>query len=151
MALRASFVFAIAAIMVGASALTTPAHAQLGAAEYAKRQQDLVTLARIFGEMHHIRRSCAPRRESEVWRERMKRLVNLESPTTNIRQRMVQAFNQGFQETEARFPACRRAAEDYAAARAKDGAALTASLMAPLAGDNSADLFTPERSGNGLQ
>ena len=124
----AGFLGAAAAI----GALIAPATAQLGAADYAKRQRDLVALAGVFGELHHIRRLCEPRRESEVWRERMKSLVNLESPTAKVRQNMVSAFNDGFRRAESQFRECRRSAEDYAAARAVDGEAIVLRLMAPL-------------------
>lgn len=110
--------------------LAAPAAAQ--EADYGARQRELVSLAQIFGEMHHIRRTCDPEREADVWRNRMKQLIDLEEPAFDIREQMVGAFNEGYVSAQARFPYCDRGAEDYAAARAYAGEALVSNLTAPL-------------------
>jgi len=99
---------------------------------YAQRSRDLLTLSRVFGELHHIRRACEAWGEEEVWRNRMRKLVELESPQPDLRDRMVAAFNDGFRDAEQRFPYCDREARDYAAASAAEGDAVTARLTAPL-------------------
>ena len=53
-----------------------PAIAQT-AEDYRRRQADLNALSVVFGELHHIRRHCEPRREADLWRNRMKRMVEL--------------------------------------------------------------------------
>ncbi len=100
--------------------------------DYAQRSRDLLTLSRVFGELHHIRRMCEAWGEEEVWRNRMRKLVELESPQTDLRDQMVAAFNEGFRGAEQRFPYCDREARDYAAASAAEGDAVTARLTAPL-------------------
>jgi uncharacterized protein (TIGR02301 family) len=100
--------------------------------DYAQRARDLEALSGIFGELHHIRRMCEPQREGEIWRDRMRKLVELESPQPALHERMVAAFNDGFYGAETKFPYCDRDARDYAAARASEGDALTARLAAPL-------------------
>lgn len=133
-------------IIVGMSA--GDAFAQLGAADYAKRQKELVRIAGVFGEMHHLRRLCEPRRESEIWRERMKTLVNLESPTSAVRENMVRAFNDGFEKSQNRFRTCRRETENYAAARARDGETIIIGLMAPLVGNDIGDAASADGATN---
>lgn len=108
-----------------------PAFAQEGA-NYGARQRGLVSLSRIFGELHHVRRTCDPDREADIWRNRMKRLIDLEEPPFDIREQMVGAFNDGYVEAQGRFPYCERDAEDYAASRAYAGEALIGNLTAPL-------------------
>jgi uncharacterized protein (TIGR02301 family) len=107
-----------------------PAAAQEG--DYGARQRSLVSLAQIFGELHHIRRTCDPDREADAWRNRMKRLIDLEEPSFEVRELMVGAFNDGYVSAQGRFPYCDRDAEDYAAARAYAGEALVSNLTAPL-------------------
>jgi uncharacterized protein (TIGR02301 family) len=107
-----------------------PAFAQDG--DYGVRQRGLVSLSQIFGELHHIRRTCDPDREADVWRNRMKQLIDLEEPSFDIREQMVAAFNDGYVSAQARFPYCDREAESYAAARAYAGEALVSNLTAPL-------------------
>jgi uncharacterized protein (TIGR02301 family) len=123
--IRPVFLFAL---MIFAAA---PALAQ-DAADYGARQRGLVSLSRIFGELHHVRRTCDPEREADIWRNRMKRLIDLEEPAFDIREQMVAAFNEGYVAAQARYPYCERAAEDYAAARAYAGEALISNLTASL-------------------
>lgn len=114
--------FVFAAFLV---ALATPAGAQ-------SRGGDLQTLSRIFGELHHIRRTCEPEREADAWRNRMRRLVELEQPSAELRSRMVEAFNGGFRAAQERFPYCDRDARNAAAAAAASAEDVTQRLMAPL-------------------
>ncbi len=101
-------------------------------ADYKRRLDDLASLAGIFGELHHIRRNCEPQLEADAWRERMKKLVDLEEPQFDARERMVKAFNAGYQSAQTRFPDCDRAARDYAASRAAEGEAVVARLSTAL-------------------
>lgn len=98
----------------------------------AARGGGLVRLSGVFGEMHHIRRTCDPDREGDFWRNQMKRLIDLEQPSFELRDAMVSAFNGGYTSAQARFPYCDNDAEDYAAARAVVGEALVSGLAAPL-------------------
>ncbi len=100
--------------------------------DYEARRAALTGLSRIFGEMHHIRRLCEPDREGDIWRDRMKRLIDLEQPAFDLREEMVGSFNDGYSSAQSRFAYCDRDAEDYAAARALTGEALVSNLTAPL-------------------
>lgn len=100
--------------------------------DYEARRAALTGLSRIFGELHHIRRLCEPEREGDIWRDRMKRLIDLEEPSFDLREEMVGSFNDGYSSAQSRFAYCDRDAEDYAAARALTGEALVSSLTEPL-------------------
>lgn len=100
--------------------------------EYEARRAALSGLSQIFGELHHIRRLCEPDREGDIWRDRMKRLIDLEQPSFDLREEMVGAFNDGYSRAQSRFAYCDRDAEDYAAARAMTGEALVSNLTASL-------------------
>ncbi|MEQ1931911.1 MAG: TIGR02301 family protein [Parvularculaceae bacterium] len=113
--------------------VATPAPAQ-PRIDYVQRAQDLETLSQAFGVMHHIRRMCEPRREAEVWRNRMRKLVELEQPQPALRDRMVEAFNTGFRDATARFEFCEEDARDYAAATAAQADTVVNRLMEPLYG-----------------
>lgn len=106
-----------------------PAAAQV---DYDARTSALTGLSQIFGELHHIRRMCEPGREADVWRERMKRLIDLEEPSFDLREAMVGSFNDGYVSAQARFSSCTRNAEDHAASRASSGQALVTALLMPL-------------------
>lgn len=100
--------------------------------DYEQRGRDLELLAGAFGELHHIRRLCEPRREAEIWRDRMRRLVELEQPQPTLRDRMVQAFNSGFHNAESQYPYCDRDARDHAAAVAVSADEAVQRLAQPL-------------------
>ncbi len=116
-------------ILFLAAATVAPAAAQ---EDFAARRSGLVGLARVFGELHHIRRMCDPDREGDVWRNRMKRLIDYEQPSFDLREDMVGAFNGGYTSAQHDFSQCDNDAEDYAAARAANGEALVSGLTAPL-------------------
>lgn len=100
--------------------------------EYQNRRADLRALSEIFGELHHLRRLCAARTEANIWRERMKDLMQLEEPPAEDKQAMARNFNDGYRSAQARHSACDRRTRDYAAARAADGERIIARLSAPL-------------------
>ncbi len=102
------------------------------AEDYRQRQQDLVELASVFGELHHIRRMCEPRFEGDVWRDRMKKLVDLEQPQFEAREEMVKRFNAGYRNAGNHFGRCDRRARDHAAARALYAQRLVRRLAEPL-------------------
>jgi len=99
---------------------------------YQQRQSDLISLSSIFGELHHIRRHCEPRFEGDLWRNRMKKLIDLEEPQATAREKMVAGFNKGYRKAQKRFSTCDRRARDYAAGRAAQGDAIITRLTAPL-------------------
>lgn len=121
-----------AALACTVFASAAPAAAQR--IDYVQRGQDLEALSRAFGELHLIRRMCEPRREAEIWRNRMRQLVELEQPQPGLRDRMVAAFNAGFRDAEQRFEYCDEDARDYAAASAASADQIVNRLMEPLYG-----------------
>lgn len=122
----------LAALMLSAATPVTAPPLFAQTIDYAERARDLETLSGIFGELHHIRRLCEPRSESELWRERMRKLVELEDPQPALQEKMVAAFNSGFYAAQKKYPYCDRDARDHAAALAAEGDSVTARLMAPL-------------------
>lgn len=118
-------------LSLGTAAISGPALAQ-DLASYQQRQRDLAALAELFGEMHHLRRTCEPRLEGDVWRERMKKMIELEEPQADEREALVQRFNKGYRDAQRRFPSCDRRARDYAAGRAAQGDEVVARLTESL-------------------
>ncbi len=120
--------FAIAAIFLSFPTIAAAQDLQA----YQQRQRDLAALSELFGELHHIRRTCEPRYEADTWRDQMKKLLELEEPQASEREAMVQRFNKGYRGAQRRFPACDRRARDYAAGRAEQGEAIVARLTESL-------------------
>ena len=121
--------------------LVAPSALAQTAEEYKRRQGDLTELAAIFGDLHNIRRHCEPQLEADAWRNRMKRIIELEQPKDAQRQEMIAAFNKAYQKSRKRFPQCNRRAKDFAAQRAASAQPIIERLTAPLYAnlDNKAD------------
>ncbi|MAW80633.1 MAG: TIGR02301 family protein [Parvularcula sp.] len=134
------FIFlALAALTLGGISAATAQDLET----YRQRQADLETLAGLFGELHHLRRTCDPRFEADTWRDRMKKLIELEEPQETEQQALVQAFNTGYRDAQRRYPRCDRRARDYAASRAAQGEPVIARLTAPLHAEEEEETLAP--------
>lgn len=116
-------------LLLLAAFAAAPAFAQ--GVDYRQRAEDLTGISRIFGELHHIRRSCE-RSEADAWRNRMQKLIDLEMPQAELREQMVIAFNDGFRNGERRYPYCDRDARNRAASVAAEGDRIATRLLEPL-------------------
>jgi len=89
-------------------------------------RQALLDLAYVLGEAHALRQACDE--ESQYWRTRMERLIELEKPDQQFHHRLADRFNTGFSVRETQFPDCSAAARAEAAAAARRGRALAQRL-----------------------
>lgn len=113
----------------------TPAANALQYDEYLQRKSNLIALSGVFGALHHIRRTCNPRQESTIWRERMGTMIELEEPDSDTHLEMVNAFNDRFRETRTEFSTCTPQAQERGKDLSFEGAALVQALETPLLGD----------------
>lgn len=90
------------------------------------QRQQLLDLAYALGESHALRQACAP--DDQYWRERMRRLIEVERPDEAFAQRLADRFNTGFSVRQAQFPACTPAVRTEAAAAARRGRAAAQAL-----------------------
>lgn len=119
------------AIVITLLAVALPAAAETYE-DYQRRHADLIALSGVFGELHYIRRTCEPRYEADVWRERMKKLIDLEQPQESARDEMIAVFNAGYKRAQTNFTVCNSRARDYAAAKAAQGDEIVDRLLEPL-------------------
>ena len=94
-------------ISAGFAALALAGFSAAGAQDletYQQRQRDLEALAGLFGELHHLRRTCDPQFEADTWRDRMKTLIELEEPQDAEREALVQEFNKGYRNAQRAYP-----------------------------------------------
>lgn len=89
-------------------------------------RQKLLDLAYVLGEAHALKRACEP--ESQYWRARMQRLIDLEKPDLAFQTRLADRFNTGFTVREDQFPDCNGAARKEAVAAARRGQKLAQEL-----------------------
>ncbi|MEM9810729.1 MAG: TIGR02301 family protein [Pseudomonadota bacterium] len=98
------------------------------------RQGDLVLLSEYLGALHRLSQVCGNYGEGDLYRERMKQVIEGESPPRFTREAMIGAFNRGFRRTSARHLACGRAAEQAFRQEASSAMQVNDRLYAPLRG-----------------
>ena len=82
-------------------------------------------LASIMGELHYLSYNCQGRRAQD-WRETMLEMLELEAPTRGAyRERLVDAFNDGFYRQSDRRPRCGAETEFQQRILAERGRALS--------------------------
>jgi uncharacterized protein (TIGR02301 family) len=82
-------------------------------------RQGLVDLSYTLGQAHGLALTCSP--DSQTWRLRMIRLVEVETPDEVFRARLFDAFNTGFSTAQARHPRCGRRTRSELATVARRG------------------------------
>jgi uncharacterized protein (TIGR02301 family) len=90
------------------------------------QRQKLLDLAYVLGEAHALARACD--NDSQYWRARMTRLIELETPDLAFKGRLTAQFNTGYSAREAQFPGCSPAAKAAARAAAQRGRQLSLDL-----------------------
>jgi len=84
-------------------------------------RRGLADLAYVLGQAHGLAQVCDD--ESQSWRSRMLRLVELETPDAAFRGQLFDHFNSGFSAAQVRHPRCgagARAEAGRVAARGRD-------------------------------
>ncbi len=96
--------FGLLAACLAAPALaqpaTPPAQPQLGGEEWYRGQ--LVELSEVLGGSHYLRILCDGRGDQR-WRDYMRGVIEREPEHNAL---LVEGFNRGYRDEEARFPEC---------------------------------------------
>jgi uncharacterized protein (TIGR02301 family) len=125
--------FACAAFIAAASA--TPALAQQPAAPPARTEEwyrgQLVELSEVLGGAHYLRILCEGR-DDQRWRDYMRGVIERE-PQHNAA--LVEGFNRGYRNEEARFPTCDATTRQMEAELRARGLRVAQALSARHAGD----------------
>lgn len=107
------------------------AHAQIGdeqmPLDQGRYQGQLLELAGILGQLHHLRGDCVSG-ERQLWRDNMMELVRLENPPVTRKDEMVEGFNSAYARARTRYPACNKQAARMAIELAEDGELLSRAI-----------------------
>lgn len=93
------------------------------------RNAALRELSAVLGAVHYLRGSCAPG-ESEMWRNRFRRVLDAERPSMKTRQRLIEAFNDAFFRARTDYPQCTSSARAAGVRTLEEGATLV-KMLAP--------------------
>ncbi len=95
--------------------------------DYGQHQTRLVRMAEVMGGLHYLRGIC-DKEDNQVWRGNMMRLLDLEQPPQDVRERMVSRFNSYFDREQKSFSTCNRKATREIKKLAGEGQQLTSEL-----------------------
>lgn len=105
--------------------LALPAAAQ---ERTAAERQTLVSLGYVLGEAHALKYLCEGK-DSQGWRSRMQRLLELEQPDQKFKRRLEDSFNEGFTYREAQHAECDDAARAAVTETARRGRDIAQSVV----------------------
>ncbi|HRO49765.1 MAG TPA: TIGR02301 family protein [Hyphomicrobium sp.] len=91
----------VAGVFVPAGA--DPVRAQ--AADTKPYDEQLLRLAEILGAVHYLRELCSAD-DGQLWRDRMKELLDTEGATALRRARLTRSFNQGYRSYRRTYATC---------------------------------------------
>lgn len=94
------------AVCIGVSgAFSAGAVAQAAPGDAKPYDDKLMRLAEILGAVHYLRELCSAN-DGQLWRERMKELLDTEGGTAIRRARLTRSFNQGYRSYRRTYVTC---------------------------------------------
>lgn len=107
-------------------AVTGEAAAQASDKPYDDR---LLRLSEILGAVHYLRELCGAN-EGQVWRERMRELVDSEGTASALRRsKLTRSFNQGYLSYSRTYKACTPTAQTAISRFLAEGALIAETLV----------------------
>jgi uncharacterized protein (TIGR02301 family) len=79
--------------------------AQAAAGDAKPYDDKLMRLAEILGAVHYLRELCSAN-DGQLWRDRMKELIDTEGGTAIRRARLSRSFNQGYRSYRRTYSTC---------------------------------------------
>lgn len=93
------------------AAVATTASGQPSPAQDAKPYDDrLMRLSEILGAVHYLRELCGAN-DGQLWRDRMRELMDAEGSTALRRARLTRSFNNGYRSYSRTYSSCTQPAQ----------------------------------------
>ena len=124
---RTILVFAACALLAPLAASAQEATPSLQRSGGASTESQLLQLAGLLGAMQMVQSLCSPQ-DQDFWRERMQEMIRLEKPSREQQNALINAFNNGYNDTQNKFTTCTAEARALATDTAHRGEALAQSL-----------------------
>lgn len=116
----------LAMLLICAAFGSGPVRAEEAAAPF---DADLQRLAEILGTLHYLRGICGTN-EGQKWRSEMQALVDAETPSGERRNRMIAAFNRGYNGFQQTYRTCTPAANVAIRRYLEEGSKISRNLTA---------------------
>lgn len=115
----------LAALVLAAVVSATPAPAATDGKPYDEK---LLRLSEILGAVHYLRELCGAG-DGQVWRDRMRELMEAEGSSALRRARLTRSFNQGYRAYSRTYNACTPSAQTAITRFLTEGAQISETLV----------------------
>jgi uncharacterized protein (TIGR02301 family) len=102
---------ALALVIAALGATSAPATSRAAGPDGKPYDDKLLRLAEIMGAVHYLRELCSAN-EGQLWRERMKELLDAEGSSALRRARLTRSFNQGYRSYNRTYVTCTPSAQN---------------------------------------
>lgn len=113
-----------AGLVVALFAVSLPA----GAVDNKPYDDRLFRLSEILGAVHYLRELCSAN-DGQLWRERMKELMDAEGSSALRRARLTRSFNQGYRSYSRTYTTCTPSAQTAIERFITEGAQISEALV----------------------
>jgi uncharacterized protein (TIGR02301 family) len=96
--------------VLAAAIAAAGAHAQGTSGDTKPYDDKLLRLSEILGAVHYLRELCGAN-EGQLWRERMKELMDTEGSSALRRARLTRSFNNGYRSYSRTYSSCSASAQ----------------------------------------
>jgi uncharacterized protein (TIGR02301 family) len=121
---RAAVTLTLAA-WLSTAALAQP---QVGSPENRPYDDKLLRLSEILGAVHYLRELCG-NNDGQLWRDRMKDLINAEGSSALRRAKLTRSFNDGYRSYSRTYYSCTASAQTAIARFLTEGAEIADTLV----------------------
>ena len=97
-------------LITAATALGAAGQPALGAADSRPYDDKLMRLSEILGAVHYLRELCGAN-DGQVWRDRMRELMDAEGSTALRRAKLTRSFNSGYRSYSRTYNSCTPSAQ----------------------------------------
>ena len=118
----------IRAALLGLLIATTLVSPQRVTADAKPYDDKLLRLAEILGAVHYLRELCSAE-DGQLWRNRMRDLINSEGSTALRKARLTRSFNQGYRSYSRTYISCTPSAQTTITRFLKEGAEISDGLI----------------------
>jgi uncharacterized protein (TIGR02301 family) len=115
----------VGAAGLACAALTQP---QVGSPENRPYDDKLLRLSEILGAVHYLRELCG-NNDGQLWRDRMKELMNAEGSSALRRAKLTRSFNDGYRSYSRTYYSCTASAQTAIARFLTEGAEIADTLV----------------------
>ncbi len=100
----------VAALALTAAIAVGPTAARAQASDTKPYDEKMLRLSEILGAVHYLRELCG-NSDGQLWRDRMRELLDSEGATALRRQKLTRSFNSGYRSYSRTYSTCTQSAQ----------------------------------------